>query len=53
MRLANQIVWLSTDVSRRSRDLDESYLSLSKRIAERLEIVKTLLIAQVASGSYV
>jgi hypothetical protein len=37
MRLANTLVWLSMDVGHRSKDLDESYLKLCNKIAERLE----------------
>jgi hypothetical protein len=37
MRLANTLVWLSMDVGHRSKDLDESYLKLSNKIAERLQ----------------
>lgn len=36
MHLANSIVWLSTDLGRRSEDLDESYNKLRAKIAERL-----------------
>lgn len=36
IRLANNIVWLSTEVGRRSKELDEGYLSLRAKIAERL-----------------
>ena len=39
MRLANSIVWLSTEVGRRSNDLDESYIKLCTKIAERLDRV--------------
>lgn len=37
IRLANTLVWLSMDVGHRSKDLDESYLKLCNKIAERLE----------------
>ncbi len=37
MHLANTLVWLSMDVGHRSRDLDESYLKLCNKIAERLQ----------------
>lgn len=36
MRLANSIVWLSTDLGRRSSDLDESYKKLCQNISARL-----------------
>ena len=36
MHLANKIVWLSTDVGRRSEDLDETYTNVCTRIIERL-----------------
>lgn len=39
MRLANDIVWLSKELGRRSRDLDESYRKLCNRIVVRLEKV--------------
>ena len=39
MHLANRIVWLSTDVGRRSKDLDESYIKMCAQIAERLNRV--------------
>jgi len=37
IRLANTLVWLSMDVGHRSKDLDESYLRLCNKIAERLQ----------------
>lgn len=37
IRLANNIVWLSTDLDRRSTDLDGSYLQLCGKIAARLK----------------
>jgi hypothetical protein len=43
MRLANTIVWLSTDVGRKSKDLDESYLNLCNKISERLKKVNPFL----------
>ncbi len=36
IQLANTLVWLSMDVGHRSKDLDESYLKLCNKIAERL-----------------
>ncbi|MFH1031323.1 MAG: hypothetical protein V1767_01950 [Chloroflexota bacterium] len=36
MRLANDLVWLLTDVGRRNKDLDESYIKLCAAVAERL-----------------
>jgi|GEM_PF-3566012 len=36
IHLANTLVWLSMDVGHRSKDLDESYLKLCNKIAERL-----------------
>ncbi len=35
--LANNIVWLSTEIGHRSRELDESYIKLCAVIAERLK----------------
>ncbi len=34
--LANNIVWLSTELGHRSKELDESYIKLCKGIAERI-----------------
>ena len=39
MHLANRIVWLATDMGRRSGDLDESYQQICARITERLNRV--------------
>jgi hypothetical protein len=44
MRLANTLVWLSSDVGRKNKDLDESYLTLCNKITERLEKVRSSLI---------
>ncbi len=43
MRLANSIVWLSTELGRRSHNLDENYMKLCATIAVRLDRVKPLL----------
>ena len=43
MHLANRIVWLSTDVGRRSKHLDESYIQICARITERLNNVNPSL----------
>ena len=43
MHLANKIVWLSTDVGRRSKDLDESYIKMCAQITERLNRVNPSL----------
>jgi hypothetical protein len=43
MRLANTLVWLSMDVGHRSKDLDDSYLKLCNKIAERLQKIITPL----------
>ncbi len=37
MRLANSIVWLSTELGRRSHNLDENYMKLCTNIAVRLD----------------
>jgi hypothetical protein len=37
--LANNIVWLSTEIGHRSKELDESYIKLCAGIAERLKRV--------------
>ena len=37
MRLANTLVWLSSDVGRKNKDLDQSYLTLCTKISERLQ----------------
>jgi hypothetical protein len=47
MLLANNLVWLVTELKRESQDLSDSYLNLKSKIAERLqrimpEIRKTL-----------
>jgi hypothetical protein len=43
MRLANSIVWLSTELGRRSASLDESYVKLCATIADRLGRAMPLL----------
>jgi len=43
IRLANSIVWLSTELGRRSHNLDENYMKLRTTIAERLDRIKPLL----------
>jgi hypothetical protein len=40
MSLANSIVWLATEMGRRSSSLDESYLKLCTSIADRLNRLK-------------
>jgi len=40
MSLANSIVWLATEMGRRSPSLDESYLKLCTGIADRLNRLK-------------
>ncbi len=40
MALANSITWLSTEMSRRSPSLDESYRKLRAAVASRLERVR-------------
>lgn len=41
MSLANSVVWLATEMGRRSPSLDESYLKLRTSIADRLNRVKS------------
>jgi len=41
MSLANSVVWLATEMGRRSPSLDESYLKLRSTIADRLNRVKS------------
>lgn len=43
MRLANSIVWLSTELGRRSHNLDENYMKLCTNIAVRLNRITPLL----------
>ncbi len=43
IRLANSIVWLSTELGRRSHSLDENYIKLRTTIAERLDRIKPLI----------
>jgi hypothetical protein len=35
--LANNIVWLATEIGHRSKELDESYIKLCASIAERIQ----------------
>jgi hypothetical protein len=52
MALANSITWLSTEMSRRSPSLDESYTKLRTSVANRLNrIHKELKVGDTASGS--
>ena len=37
INLANNVVWLATEIGHRSKELDESYLKLSSGIAERIK----------------
>ncbi len=43
IRLANSIVWLSTEIGHRSQTLDENYMKMCTNIAERLDRITTLL----------
>jgi hypothetical protein len=43
MRLANSIVWLSTELGRQSDDLTQSYHKLCRNITNRLERIIDLL----------
>ncbi len=43
IRLANSIVWVSTEFNRRSRSLDEHYQRLYTSIAERLDKIEPFL----------
>ena len=43
IRLANSIVWVSTEFNRRSRSLDEHYQRLCTSIAERLDRIRPLI----------
>jgi hypothetical protein len=43
MSLANSIVWLATEMGRRSSGMDESYLKLCTSIADRLNWLKSPL----------
>lgn len=43
MRLANDIVWLATEIGRRSRNLDEGYIRLCSQITLRLDKVTPTL----------
>jgi hypothetical protein len=38
--LANNIVWLATELGHRSKELDESYIKLCKGIAERIIAIR-------------
>ena len=42
MRLANSIVWVSTEFGRRTNNLDEKYVKLCNSIAERLDKITPL-----------
>ena len=44
MALANSITWLSTEMSRRSPSLDESYTKLRATVATRLNRVRIMLV---------
>jgi hypothetical protein len=35
--LANNVVWLATEIGHRSKELDESYMKLCSGIAERIK----------------
>ncbi len=43
MRLANSIVWLATELGRRSQNLDDNYTKLCTNIATRLDKILPLL----------
>ncbi len=43
IRLANGIVWLSTELGRRSHNLDENYIKLCANIVERLDRITLLM----------
>ena len=43
MRLANSIVWLSTEIGHRSKNLDENYVKMCTNIAERLDRITALI----------
>jgi chemotaxis protein histidine kinase CheA len=43
IQLANSIVWLATELGRRSPSLDENYMKLCTNIAARLETIEPLL----------
>ena len=43
IQLANSIVWLATELGRRSPNLDENYMKLCTNIAARLETITPLL----------
>ena len=43
IRLANGVVWLSTELGRRSQNLDEYYIKLCRNIAAGLDTVTPLL----------
>ncbi|MCK4783029.1 MAG: hypothetical protein KAV87_04710 [Desulfobacteraceae bacterium] len=43
MSLANNIVWLATDLGRRSDGLDEHYVKLCQKVATRLDRILSLL----------
>jgi hypothetical protein len=41
--LANNIVWLATEIGHRSKELDESYIKLCTSIAERIKKIKSFV----------
>ena len=43
MRLANSIVWLATELGRRSQNLDDNYMKLCTNITTRLDKILPLL----------
>ena len=43
IQLANSIVWLATELGRRSSNLDDNYTKLCTNIAARLEVISPLL----------
>ena len=45
MSLANSITWLSTEMSRRSPSLDDSYLKLRGNVADRLNKIKQMMVS--------
>ena len=51
MALANSITWLSTEMSRRSPSLDESYTKLRASVATRLNRIHLFLVESDSSGA--
>ena len=41
--LANNIAWMATEIGHRSKDLDESYIKLCAKIAERISDIMSLI----------